>query len=251
MLILVDGGSKDGTIEYVRKITEKNDIKLLVIEDFDGTRASSRQKGIEYVETKWFLFLDSDCVLCDSWLNKVKTHMQNPNVGAIQGTAINVLNDFSKRYVCVREAIKNKFKGKLIFRFGEPIIEQEEERGFMGNTLIRTEIIKDIMIPFHLHIFEDYYIKNHIQGKGYQYVITKDAYCQHYVKIQRLRDAYYAGYLYTKTKKLSVKRAIFNLITAIPKTLLITTEADIIIYQIRYYVKRLSGSIAGMIERVR
>ncbi|UCH01931.1 MAG: glycosyltransferase family 2 protein [Candidatus Bathyarchaeota archaeon] len=250
-IIVVDGGSKDSTIEYVRKVTEKNDIKLILIEDIGGTRASSRQKGIEHVETDWFLFLDSDCVLCDNWLNKVQKDMLNPSIGAIQGTTIKMLNNFSRSYICVREAIKTKFKGKLIFGPIEHIVAPAEERGFMGNTLIRTETIRDIKIPFHLHIFEDYYIKNHITRKGYQYVITKEAYCQHHVKMHRLRDAYYVGYLYTKTKKLTVFRAVLNLLTVIPKTLLVTTKVEIILYQIRYYVNRLSGSIAGLIGRVR
>jgi glycosyltransferase involved in cell wall biosynthesis len=64
-LIVIDGGSTDGTIEFVSKFP-----RVKIHTDIGGTRASAREMGIRLVETKWFLFLDSDILLCKNW-NKI------------------------------------------------------------------------------------------------------------------------------------------------------------------------------------
>jgi glycosyltransferase involved in cell wall biosynthesis len=64
-LILVDGGSTDGTLEYARTFHG-----VEVINDA-GTRATARQKGIEAVKTEWHVHVDSDVILCENWMQMV------------------------------------------------------------------------------------------------------------------------------------------------------------------------------------
>ena len=61
-LIVVDGGSTDGTLELVR--TYPN---VEVIDDTHGTRATARQRGIEAVKTQWHIHVDSDVMLSKGW----------------------------------------------------------------------------------------------------------------------------------------------------------------------------------------
>jgi hypothetical protein len=53
-------------------------------------------------------------------------------------------------------------------------------RGGTHDTLIRTDLVKDIVIPKNLHVFEDAYIKNWITKKGYRVIACYNPYCIHY-----------------------------------------------------------------------
>ncbi|MDI6807348.1 MAG: glycosyltransferase family A protein, partial [Candidatus Aenigmarchaeota archaeon] len=61
-LIAVDGLSTDNTLSILHNYGKKyRNVKILADK---GTRATARQKGIESIETEWFMFVDSDVVLC-------------------------------------------------------------------------------------------------------------------------------------------------------------------------------------------
>jgi hypothetical protein len=55
-----------------------------------------------------------------------------------------------------------------------------ELRGGTHDTMIKTELVKDIVIPQNLHVFEDAYIKEWIIKKGYRVVASYNPYCIHY-----------------------------------------------------------------------
>ena len=78
-LIVIDGGSTDGTIGVLR-----NYKGVEVYYDIGGTRGRSRQLGISKVSTEWFFFLDSDVILHDGWFKRAKEFMTQ-KTGAIQG----------------------------------------------------------------------------------------------------------------------------------------------------------------------
>ena len=71
-LIIVDGYSKDRTIKILKEFKDKyNNVKIL----FDnGNRATARQKGINNVTADWFMFVDSDVVLCSDWYKKAQKY---------------------------------------------------------------------------------------------------------------------------------------------------------------------------------
>lgn len=160
-LIVVDGHSTDRTLEIVREFQEKHG-NVLVIQD-RGTRATARQKGIEQVKTEWFMFVDSDAVLCKGWFKKAEKHI-GQNVGAVWG-------------IEVWSTIQNPSILKLFLWITRKIFDV---RGGTHDTLIRTDLVRDIEIPKVLHVFEDAYIKDWIKKKGYKLVACYDPYCVHY-----------------------------------------------------------------------
>jgi len=160
-LIVVDGYSTDRTLEIVGEFKEKHG-NVLVIQD-RGTRATARQKGIDNVETEWFMFVDSDAVLCKDWFRKAEKHL-GQNVGAVWG-------------IEVWSTIKNPAILKMFLWITRKIFDL---RGGTHDTLIRTDIVRDIKIPKVLHVFEDTYIKDWITSKGYKLVACYDPYCVHY-----------------------------------------------------------------------
>jgi hypothetical protein len=115
------------------------------------------------VQTEWFMFLDSDVVLCHNWFKKAAKNIK-PHIGAIWGIEI-------------WSTIKNPKTLKLFMVLTRKIFEI---RGGTHDTLIQLKTVKDIQIPNKLHVFEDTYIKNHITKNGYATIACYDPYCIHY-----------------------------------------------------------------------
>jgi len=160
-LIVVDGYSTDKTLEIVRQFQKKHG-NVLVIQD-NGTRATARQKGIDQVKTEWFMFVDSDAVLCKDWFKKAEKHL-GENVGAVWG-------------IEVWSTIQNPVILKIFLLVTRKIFDL---RGGTHDTLIRTDLVKDIEIPKILHVFEDAYIKDWITQKGYKLIACYNPYCLHF-----------------------------------------------------------------------
>jgi glycosyltransferase involved in cell wall biosynthesis len=160
-LIIVDGYSTDNTLGIVRRFQKKYG-NVLVIQD-NGTRATARQKGIARVKTEWFMFVDSDAVLCKNWFQKAEKYV-GENVGAVWG-------------IEVWSTIHNPSLLKVFLLVTRKIFEL---RGGTHDTLIRTDLVKDIEIPKFLHVFEDAYIKDWITEKGYKMIACYIPYCVHF-----------------------------------------------------------------------
>ncbi|MEM2098972.1 MAG: glycosyltransferase family 2 protein [Candidatus Bathyarchaeia archaeon] len=160
-LIIVDGHSTDGTMDIIERFNKKYH-NVMVVQD-NGTRATARQKGIKHVTTEWFMFVDSDVVLCEEWYRKAANFI-NDDVGAIWG-------------IEVWSTIQNPFILKFFLWLTLKIFDI---RGGTHDTLMRTKAVSDIMIPKNLHVFEDAYIKNWITQKGYKVVACYNPFCVHY-----------------------------------------------------------------------
>jgi glycosyltransferase involved in cell wall biosynthesis len=160
-LIVVDGYSTDKTLEIVHEFQKKHG-NILLIPD-RGNRATARQKGINQVKTEWFMFVDSDAILCKDWFKKAEKHL-GQNVGAVWG-------------IEVWSTIQNPVLLKTFLWITRKIFDL---RGGTHDTLIRTDLVKDIEIPKFLHVFEDAYIKDWITQKGYKLIACYNPYCLHF-----------------------------------------------------------------------
>jgi glycosyltransferase involved in cell wall biosynthesis len=162
-LIVIDGFSKDNTLSILEEFNNKyGNLKILREK---GTRAKAREVGIRNVETEWFMFVDSDVILCKDWYKKARKYVDS-DVGAVWGINIDMIPNFKSRifYKLALHIAKETFK----------------IRGGMHDTLILHEAVKDIKIPEYLHAYEDAYIINWVKGKGYRVVMGDDIYCLHY-----------------------------------------------------------------------
>ncbi len=72
-LIVVDGYSNDRTLAIIEGFNQKHGNVIVIFDK--GTRATARQKGIEAVKTAWFVFVDSDVVLCRDWFKKAQKYI--------------------------------------------------------------------------------------------------------------------------------------------------------------------------------
>ncbi len=160
-LIVVDGYSVDNTRQILKSFQKKyKNIKLI----FDnGTRATARQRGISHVNSDWFLFVDSDVVLCSDWYKKALRHVDD-GVGAVWGTE-------------VWSTIKSQKMLKVFLLVTRKIFDV---RGGTHDILIKKELVKDITIPEKKHMFEDAFIKDWITKKGFKTIACYTPFCIHY-----------------------------------------------------------------------
>lgn len=160
-LIAVDGHSTDKTHQILNAFNQKYRNVQIILDN--GTRATARQKGISHVSTDWFMFVDSDVVLCSDWFQKAQKHLRE-TVGAVWG-------------IEVWSTIQNQAILKLFLMVTRKIFEV---RGGTHDILIRTDLIKGIDIPENLHVFEDAYIKDWVTKKGYFVIACYDPFCIHF-----------------------------------------------------------------------
>jgi glycosyltransferase involved in cell wall biosynthesis len=84
-VIIVDGGSTDDTVQFLRQQL-KNDNRFRIIEAGRAMPGKGRNIGAELVTTEWIAFTDAGIKLDSLWLenliNKTKTH---PNVAIVYG----------------------------------------------------------------------------------------------------------------------------------------------------------------------
>ena len=160
-LIVIDGFSTDNTEAIIGEYQKKYGNVVFVQEK--GTRGSARQKAIELVKTDWFVFVDSDVILSNNWFSKAEKLVNN-DVGGIWGIEI-----------------WSVLKGNKILSLFERItLKIFEKRGGTHDLLVRTKTVKDINIPFELHTYEDGYIKDWIEAKGYKVHGVYEPCCIHY-----------------------------------------------------------------------
>ena len=150
-LLVVDGGSKDGTVEFL-----SGQRGAVVIDDSRGTRATSRQKGIDAVRTEFFAFVDSDVVLQTAWYSLAIAWFTG-DVGGVS-TFSRQLGD---------EADTQRAIAKL-YRLRSVSDLAKRKRFDTAAALIRTEAVRGLRIPRELQAGEDEFIGRFIQGRGYR-----------------------------------------------------------------------------------
>lgn len=206
-LIVVDGGSNDGTVDLVQRYP-----RVEIIADLGGNRATARQKGIEAAETEWHLHVDSDVVLCKDWFKAAQVCMQ-PNVGAIWGVTI----PGDKHIFNIVKSMALLYRRNVL----DWIMQQQYLKRYLTHdTLLRTEVVKDIKIPADLHIWEDHYIGQHVVKKNYQWIKTRNPCCIHYFHERRgFEDFVNSGRLARRVHGYTDRQVLLRLGLAVPKSL--------------------------------
>ncbi len=163
-LVVVDGGSTDGTLEHFDKIPE-----ALVVDDRGGSRATARQKGMDRVGTEVFAFVDSDIVLPRGWYAQLYPSL-GEDVGAVCGFALPVERHLWNLYRSMAALYRTGSVGGLA------------KYGLLNTSaaLIRRSSVSGISIPREFHSLDDYYIGTYIKGRGYRVRSLPSPVCYHF-----------------------------------------------------------------------
>lgn len=162
-LIAIDGFSTDRTLRILKDFDEK--YGNVFVYQTKGSRARARTEGINRVCTDWFVFVDSDVVLCKDWHKKAQADVAS-GVGAVWGLNVDVIPNVKDRRILGLQSIIARECFNL--------------RGGMHDTLILSKTVKGIKIPEHLHTYEDAFIVQYIEKQGYKASIGTEIYCLHY-----------------------------------------------------------------------
>ncbi len=208
--------------------------------------ARARQELMERVDTDWFAFVDDDVKLRSNWWSTV-TGMINDNVGGIEGLWSYLAGD--KRVDDYTRAMARLSK----------LLRQESwrdriDRAFTGDTLVRTEAVKNIRMP-NIPVWEDEYIRRWVENNGFRWLRTPHVICDH-LRRYNLKPSYNVGkygyYLGKVNMRSQLKRITqlpFRVLFALaytgdPATATFAIEKDVNIFRgaLHAYVQRNSGS---------
>ena len=162
-LIAIDGYSTDRTQEILLRFNRKyGNVSLF---QMHGSRAAARTEGIRRVSTDWFMFVDSDVLLCNGWFKKAHADMLE-GVGVVWGLNVDVIPNIKNKRILTLQSIIARKAFNL--------------RGGMHDTLILRKAVDGMRIPEHLHTYEDAYIVQYIASRGFKVAVGNDIYCLHY-----------------------------------------------------------------------
>lgn len=186
--------------EFVEHLRSRIPVHCILTSSAIGP-ARARQELIERVDTDWFSFVDDDVKLRPDWWSTV-TGMIGPDVGGVEGLWSYLAGD--KRVDDYTRAMARLSK----------LLRQESwrdriDRAFTGDTLIRTQAVKNIRMP-NIPVWEDEYIRRWIEKNGYRWLRTANVVCDH-LRTYNLKPSYNVGRYGYYLGKLSVRTQLKRL----------------------------------------
>jgi hypothetical protein len=201
---------------------------------------TARQELIDRVSTEWFVFVDTDVDLLPGWFPAV-WKMVDDRTGAVDGMwSYTIQPEVDAYWRAMRS---------LAQHLGRRTAVEMTIRAFTGDTLVRTELVKDIRIP-PVPVYEDEFIKMHIQAKGYSWKRTPDIVCLHNRRLN-VEQAWIAGYYAYYFKRMSAGQAVKNLLTIFPKSIYAAADSGmlrIIPMQVERELKTSLGCLAACLK---
>jgi glycosyltransferase involved in cell wall biosynthesis len=175
-VVVVDGGSTDGTQELARQFRVK-----LVVEGQPG-RGYARNAGIDHAKGDIVAFIDADCVAAKDWLLHHVPHYANPRIGAVGGSITNPNLDATGIYTVVNHYVN----------FAE--FDERAARRYMYhiptcNASYRKTAVEEVGgFEETAHRYEDYILSQQLIKKGYQIVFDPLAKVYHLERAISARD---------------------------------------------------------------
>jgi glycosyltransferase involved in cell wall biosynthesis len=231
--------------EFVEHLRGRIPVHHILTSSVTGL-ARARQGLIERVDTEWFAFVDDDVRLRSDWWSTV-TGMIRSDVGGVEGLWSYLAGD--KRVDDYARAM-----ARLSRLLRQESWKDRIDRAFTGDTLVRTEAIKNIRMP-NIPLWEDEYIRRWVEKSGFKWLRTPHVVCDH-LRSYNLKQSnntgkygYYLGQLKVRTQFKRIAQLPAKILFAAAYTGNIHTGAfaarkDLGIFKgvLQAYVERKSGS---------
>jgi glycosyltransferase involved in cell wall biosynthesis len=166
-IIVVDGGSKDKTIDIIKNSLSRTKIKLILLFDKGEGLGVARQMVVDNASREYIVWVDSDVVLSKSFLKKQLEFMEkHTEVGMARGKAEYRQSDFG---------LVANVQG-LLFSLLEGV--------YLGATICRTKALREIN-GFDKRIkgaSEDVDVKTRLLLKGWKTTMNPAATFYHVAK---------------------------------------------------------------------
>jgi GT2 family glycosyltransferase len=84
-VVIIDDGSTDNTIEFLENYQAEATFTLTYYSQNNQGPGAARNHGMQIANGDFFIFLDSDCTVPDSWLSEIDTALINNRADAFGG----------------------------------------------------------------------------------------------------------------------------------------------------------------------
>ncbi len=164
-LIIVDNGSTDGTVEYLKSL---KDVKLILNTENKGFAAGNNQ-GIKIAEGEYIGFLNNDILLYPDWFEACEEVFKTENVGFVSPRQVDPHYDNTnpEKYI-------KYFQG---FHYDKPYEKSFDECVF-SCVVTKREVLDKIGVfdeNFFPAFFEDNDLKYRAIEAGYGIFVTNEA----------------------------------------------------------------------------
>ena len=178
-LIIVENGSTDGTVEYIKSMPE---IKLIQNTENKGFSVGNNQ-GIEIAQGEYIGFLNNDILLYPNWFEACKRVFENEKAGFVSPRHINPHydNTNSKKYI-------KYFQG---FHYDKPYEKSFDECVF-SCVITKREVLNKIGVfdeNFFPAFFEDNDLKYRAIEAGYGIYVTNEAGFFHFGSVTSVKHS--------------------------------------------------------------
>lgn len=179
-LIIVDNGSTDGTVEYIKSRPE---IKLIQNSENLGFSKGNNQ-GIEIAQGEYIAFLNNDVLLYPDWFESCKRVFEREKAGFVSPRHINPHYDNTNPQKYVKYFQK--------FHYDKPYEKSFDECVF-SCVVTKRDVINDIGVfdeEFYPAFFEDNDLKYRAIEAGYGVYVTNEASFYHFGSVTSIKHSH-------------------------------------------------------------
>ncbi|WP_276257424.1 glycosyltransferase family 2 protein [Haloglomus litoreum] len=212
-LLVVDDESDDDTVDLARQAANEAGWGFEAIIE-PCSLPEARERAIAAVEADWFLFLDDDVRVRESYLDDLFGAV-GPLVGGVQG----------------RKGTRTEHPTDWVRR--------RARRGGTHASLVRTEAARGVDFPDDLHVLEDEWLRRHVDAGGWLWVLNHRARFDH-DSMERHPIGWQEGYLGGKYGLSTIQDVALNVPFA-----LATGRSPL------PHAKRTAGWLRGYLDRER
>ena len=179
-VLVVDGGSRDGTMSALDEIKAGLDLPLKVIVDNGGNRATSRNIGLRSSSGEIVAFLDADCIAPRDWIRSIESSMSSG-----QSREVAVAGPYvpaqETRFAKATYHLLGETTGKLAAQF----MRREDRRRYVktilgGNCAFTRELLLGVNgFDERLNWLEDVDLSNRIRASGARIAFIPELYVLH------------------------------------------------------------------------
>lgn len=163
-VIVVDGGSTDGTQEIIKKF----DVKFILEEK--KVRGFARNVGVKHARGEIIAFIDADCEAASDWLKvHVKAHASNRLIGAVGGSVINPHQHLDNKF-----AVLTHCEDFAEFNVSNPA-RYMYHIPTCNASFKRHALEKAGLFDENLHAYEDFLLSRKITDMGFKILFESKA----------------------------------------------------------------------------
>ncbi|RMG24263.1 MAG: glycosyltransferase, partial [Methanobacteriota archaeon] len=182
-VIVVDNGSSDGTVDYLRNWTKKHRNFRAIFNKTNKGFAAGNNQGIKKAKGDYIVLLNNDVVVSENWLEGMrKAFDKSPAVGLV-GPMTNYISGHQLEPAANYQSLKEfeVFTREYSLAHKNQYVETFRLVGFC--LMIKREVIDKIGLldeSFGLGNFEDDDFCLRASLEGYQLVIAREVFVHHY-----------------------------------------------------------------------